>query len=438
MLGLSKVDLANFEDICDRADDLIEKHRFRQAYEQLCQVRPKFGQGEPATAAASTLPPKKPAVQPKEQVEEELGKQSEPRPRHPAAQRILATLAFCSFLPILTCDVLPSDRPLWTRTRIVILVHPKEIKRKLGTLPLLRLCLQDLVIREGEHFPEPSEDPELHELLAEGGHQPMFLCPGPDAKELAPVETSTTDPVEDASDLDTKASLIFIDGTWRQAKGMVMRSPWLREHVPRAVIRPSGHSGYRFRKQPEQGCLSTVEAVAEALWALEGHRGAELKSLLLAPFHRMVELQCTFIRALEDKNAPVEQTRLLFDPEAALKALGESPATEASSDGAKGQWQIAQPKAQILGEVIVMDVLRGNRSSACTVEQPGNIGAGPSPNKSGNQAGAAPAKGKRGQEKSGAGTGGGKYLCRVKVGIEEDYTFQVCRRIIGPGGENMK
>ncbi|CAE7429259.1 unnamed protein product [Symbiodinium sp. CCMP2456] len=81
---------------------------------------------------------------------------------------------------------------------------------------------------------------------------------------------------------------------------------------------------------------------------------------------------------------------------------------------------------------------QGNRSPACTVQQPGNVGAGPSPNKSGNQAGAASSKGKRGQEKSGAGTGGGKYLCRVKVGIEEDYTFQVCRRIIGPGGENMK
>lgn len=26
----------------------------------------------------------------------------------------------------------------------------------------------------------------------------------------------------------------------------------------------------------------------------------------------------------------------------------------------------------------------------------------------------------------------------MKVGIEEDYSFQVCRRIIGPGGENMK
>lgn len=43
--------------------------------------------------------------------------------------------------------------------------------------------------------------------------------------------------------------------------------------------------------------------------------------------------------------------------------------------------------------------------------------------------------GRRQAERAGAG---GKYLCRMKVGIEEGNSFQVCRRIIGPGGENMK
>ncbi|CAE8649155.1 unnamed protein product, partial [Polarella glacialis] len=32
----------------------------------------------------------------------------------------------------------------------------------------------------------------------------------------------------------------------------------------------------------------------------------------------------------------------------------------------------------------------------------------------------------------------GKQLCRYPVGIEEDGAFRVCRRLIGPGGENMK
>merc|ERR1712187_67450 len=31
-----------------------------------------------------------------------------------------------------------------------------------------------------------------------------------------------------------------------------------------------------------------------------------------------------------------------------------------------------------------------------------------------------------------------KFLCRYEVGIEEDRAFRVCRRLIGPGGENMK
>eukprot|EP00930_Biecheleria_cincta_P033195 TRINITY_DN22993_c0_g1_i1.p1 TRINITY_DN22993_c0_g1~~TRINITY_DN22993_c0_g1_i1.p1 ORF type:complete len:476 (+),score=75.38 TRINITY_DN22993_c0_g1_i1:100-1527(+) len=43
--------------------------------------------------------------------------------------------------------------------------------------------------------------------------------------------------------------------------------------------------------------------------------------------------------------------------------------------------------------------------------------------------------GRRHVERTGAS---GKYLCRMKVGIEEEHSFQVCRRIIGPGGENMK
>lgn len=65
----------------------------------------------------------------------------------------------------------------------------------------------------------------------------------------------------------------------------------------------------------------------------------------------------------------------------------------------------------------------------------------PAPQKAKNCNGNSGAKAKNNggrHEKSAAGTGGGKYLCRVKVGIEEDVAFQVCRRIIGPGGENMK
>eukprot|EP00434_Breviolum_minutum_P005169 symbB.v1.2.004557.t2/scaffold245.1/size253980/14 len=317
------------------------------------------------------------------------------------------------------CDVLPPE-PVQTRTRVVILVHPKELRRKLGTLPLLRLCLQDIVIKEGDRFPEPEEDPELHQLITKE-HQPMFLCPGPDAKEL------TTD----------------------EAKSMVSRSPWLLQHVPRAVIRPSAYSGYRFRKQPEQGCLSTLEAVAEALLALEGTKGPMLKEMLLSPFERMVELQCAFIGD-EDKNIPSQQTTTKFDIEAALMDLHRRGEVKASDQSAELfcilRWgERAVPERP----TIVVELFHGSNEEAKQRAQVGSVGGvsdvqPPLPKAKGNSGGnnttqgASKPKSNGRHEKSAAGTGGGKYLCRVKVGIEEDVSFQVCRRIIGPGGENMK
>lgn len=42
------------------------------------------------------------------------------------------------------------------------------------------------------------------------------------------------------------------------------------------------------------------------------------------------------------------------------------------------------------------------------------------------------------QGEEATGRARGKYLCRYRIGIEEDSSFKVCRRVIGPGGENMK
>jgi len=204
---------------------------------------------------------------------------------------------------ICLCSALPADRPLDSRSRVVLFIHPKEVQRKLGTAPLLKLCLRNLIIYEAERFPEPEEDAALHQALCEGGRECVLVCPGPNAEELVAPQVSEEGVVTSDAELGPPKTLIFVDGRWPQAKAMVNRSTWLRESLRRVVLVPTEQSGYRFRKQPEQGCLSTLEAVAEALLALEGARGPALKTALVTPFERMVDLQCSFIPEAGDKNA---------------------------------------------------------------------------------------------------------------------------------------
>jgi len=258
------------------------------------------------------------------------------------------------------CSALPADAPLATATRVVVLVHPKEAQRALGTAPLLRLCLQNLIVKVADRFPEPDVDPQLHEAVHADGHRCMLVCPGPDAEVLRPER----EPAAATAGLRT---LIFIDGRWPQAKTMVNRSPWLQA-LPRVVLCPTEQSGYYFRKQPSEGCLSTLEAVAEALFALEGERGAALKAALLAPFHRMVEHQCSYIPDMKDKNRDLDKrTTRLFDGEATLERFKAEGATGHSDPrgGSDVHCILRWGATSVSGrEIVVLQVMRCNHTTA--------------------------------------------------------------------------
>jgi hypothetical protein len=75
---------------------------------------------------------------------------------------------------------------------------------------------------------------------------------------------------------------------------MRRRVPWLEE-LPTVRIDPSRPGAYRLRREPSAECLSTVEAVVEALAGLE----PETPRLgeLLGVFERMIDRQIPFVRA---------------------------------------------------------------------------------------------------------------------------------------------
>jgi DTW domain-containing protein len=116
----------------------------------------------------------------------------------------------------------------------------------------------------------------VRRALADPAAPPILLWPGPGARDLA--RDPPAGPV----------TLVAVDGTWHLAKKLLKLNPGLAA-LPRYAIAPEQPSGYRIRREPSAECLSTIEALAQALGCLEGDRQAY--RAMLKPFHAMVETQ---------------------------------------------------------------------------------------------------------------------------------------------------
>jgi DTW domain-containing protein YfiP len=162
-----------------------------------------------------------------------------------------------------------------TRTRVVILQHPRESCVPINTARLAELALPNSERHVGVEF---GDSPRLRELLDDAAAPPILLFPGPTAQDLAlePPRGPVT--------------LVVIDGTWWQAQKLLKRNPALAR-LPRYSLAPATPSRYRIRREPAEHCVSTVEAIVHALGALESDTDV---SALLRPFDAMVEHQLRF------------------------------------------------------------------------------------------------------------------------------------------------
>jgi DTW domain-containing protein YfiP len=162
-----------------------------------------------------------------------------------------------------------------TRARVLLFQHPRERRVPIGTARLAHLGLPGSVLRTGLDF---SDDPILRSALV--GPCPTFvLFPGPTAVPL------------EALPKDTVMNLVVIDGTWWQARKLLRLNPILA-NLPRVGFVPRTPSQYRIRTQPASDCVSTIEALAEVLRAIEPD-GDRFKRLL-DPFRAMVDHQIRF------------------------------------------------------------------------------------------------------------------------------------------------
>ena len=181
----------------------------------------------------------------------------------PTCKRCLRPIAFC------VCAELPV---IASRTRVVLLQHPREARLAICSAWLTRIALENAELHRGFRF---GDHPRVRELVASPGT--ALLYPGDGA---TPVSACVETPPR---------VLVVIDGTWVQSGKMLAANPRIAA-LPRVSVRPEWASGYLdLRREPAPHCLSTIEAVACALGVLE-HDVARYEPMRAA-FHVMVERQ---------------------------------------------------------------------------------------------------------------------------------------------------
>lgn len=165
------------------------------------------------------------------------------------------------------------------------------------------MCLPNSQIQMGISFDEHKavqlilKDPSRHCVLLYPGETALNLTEGQLGRE----------------DLKGKQlTVLILDATWSCARKMLKLSPCLQT-LPRIMFTPQTLSRFVIKQQPQEGCLSTLEATHELLGALERCQLDQysLPKQLLDLFARMQQFQ---IDCARDPSRPGYRKRAYSDP----------------------------------------------------------------------------------------------------------------------------
>jgi DTW domain-containing protein YfiP len=179
--------------------------------------------------------------------------------------------------------------PIDNRVSLVILQHPQEQDRALGTARLTALHFRNAIFRIGLSWPSLASllgrpaDPRRWAVLYLGSAQPGDLPPG---RDIAVLDAKGAPLADQDAALRGIAGIVVLDGSWSQAKTLWWRNPWVLK-ARRVVLAPSRPSRYgALRCEPRREGLSTLEAAALLMGRLE--RRPEIEAALLASFERLL------------------------------------------------------------------------------------------------------------------------------------------------------
>ena len=191
-------------------------------------------------------------------------------------------------MPLCICDsVTPIEK---SRLGLLILQHPQEQDRALGTARLTAMHFKDAVLKIGLSWPSLSkalgrkvDDPSRWAVLYLGSAKAADL--DTDAEIVAINRKGEVEPHQRAilSDIE---GIVLLDGTWSQAKALWWRNAWMLK-CQRVVLGPKQPSRYgKLRKEPRGDGLATIEAAGLLLAGLQ--KRPDIAGTLNASFERML------------------------------------------------------------------------------------------------------------------------------------------------------
>jgi DTW domain-containing protein YfiP len=185
----------------------------------------------------------------------------------------------------------PDVQPIDNRVAVLILQHPQEQDKELGTAQLVTRLLKNSVLKVGLSWPSLSKalgreaDPKRWAVLHLGSVKAKDFPPN----ESVAVFDKKGQPLPDQkSALAGIDGIVVLDGSWAQAKTLWWRNAWVLK-ARRIALRPQRRSLYGdLRREPRREGLSTLESVAVLLARLE--RKPEIETAMLDAFGTALSL----------------------------------------------------------------------------------------------------------------------------------------------------
>ena len=190
-------------------------------------------------------------------------------------------------MPLCICD---SVTPIDNRIAVLIIQHPQEQDRALGTARLAAQHFKHAVVKVGLSWPSlakalgrPVADPSRWAVLYLGSAKAADLDT---ENEVVAIDRKGALEADQRGILKSIEGVVLLDGTWSQAKALWWRNGWMLK-CQRVILNPRQPSRYgELRREPRRDGLSTIESAGMLIAALE--KRPDIAETLDSSFERML------------------------------------------------------------------------------------------------------------------------------------------------------